>query len=200
MTGATTRTADEEDPSESMITSPLGHSLDLVGRIDHLKTLPLLGLVDAVAAAGGLALPPVEIVVALEDDSVLQRLNRQWRQKDKPTNVLSFPAFEGAELGETCQQFASLSSDYGPLHIGDLILSLDTAAREAADAQKPLDDHLCHLFVHGVLHLLGYDHIEDDDADKMEALEVAILSGFDIENPYLISETGEEKGKDTPHG
>jgi len=107
------------------------------------------------------------LAVVLADDPFIQQLNAQFRGKDAPTNVLSFPADdeEGTELG-------------------DIILSLDTLAREAQAEQKELAAHCTHLVVHGVLHLLGYDHMLDDEAEEMEALEVAILAQLGIASPY----------------
>lgn len=107
-----------------------------------------------------------EVALLLADDAALQTLNGQWRGKDKPTNVLSFPA-----------------AAPGPM-LGDIALSYDTLAREAADKGASLADHAAHLIVHGLLHLHGYDHEADDEAEEMEALERRILEDLGIADPY----------------
>lgn len=127
-----------------------------------------------VALAG--ATGPVEIAITLSDDAEVQVLNRDWRGKDKPTNVLSFPGLEGAMAG--------LLPPDAPRPLGDLILAYETCAREAEEQGKSLADHARHLVVHGVLHLLGYDHETDAEAEEMEALETTILAGLGIADPY----------------
>lgn len=107
-----------------------------------------------------------EVALLLADDTALQALNAQWRGKDKPTNVLSFP-----------------SAMPGPM-LGDIALSYDTLAREAAEKGARLADHAAHLIVHGLLHLHGYDHEADDEAEEMEALERQILARLGIADPY----------------
>lgn len=107
---------------------------------------------------------PLSVCLLLADDATLQRLNREFRAKDRPTNVLSFP-------GEA------------PM-LGDIALAQETCAREAAAQGKALAAHLSHLVVHGVLHLCGYDHETDAEAEEMEALEVEILAGLGIADPY----------------
>lgn len=119
-----------------------------------------------------------EVCVVLADDPFVKELNRTWRGKDKPTNVLSFPigampAAAGPEPVRT------------PL-LGDIVLALETIAREAGEQGKSFPDHLAHLVVHGVLHLLGYDHEDNADADEMEALERDILEDLDIADPYAV--------------
>ena len=123
-----------------------------------------------------------EISVVLADDAMIQDLNAQYRQKNVPTNVLSFPAMEMHE-GKRQQD------DKMPLQVlGDVILSLDTLICEANNQEKPLRDHFCHLLAHGILHLLGYDHITDDEAKRMEAKEIKILQQIGIRNPYLLEQ------------
>lgn len=127
------------------------------------------------AAARHLALPEAietEVSVTFADDATVAEANRAWRGKDRPTNILSFPMVQ-LEPGERP----------GPL-AGDLLLAFETVARESVAEEKPLADHLGHLLVHGFLHLMGYDHIEDDDAAAMEAAEVAILADLGIADPY----------------
>lgn len=113
------------------------------------------------------------IVILLTDDDSVQALNRDFRQKDKPTNVLSFPSPPNPED-----------------QIGDIALAYGVCAREAAEQGKPLGHHLQHLVAHGVLHLLGYDHEGDDEAEAMEALEREILAGLDVPDPYAGDEEG----------
>lgn len=120
----------------------------------------------------------VEISVRLTDDEEVQRLNRDYRGKDKPTNILSFPMQQPESLP------ALLASADMDLLLGDLAVALETVEREAADKQIALQDHVSHLLVHGTLHLLGHDHADDKSADEMEALEVRILAGMGIINPY----------------
>ena len=110
-----------------------------------------------------------EISIVLCDDAFIAELNRKWRQIDKPTNVLSFPS--GGPIAST------------PV-LGDIVIAFETTAREAAEAGKPLRDHVAHLLAHGFLHLIGYDHIADADAEAMEAMERAVLARLGIADPY----------------
>ncbi len=150
--------------------------LDIAIEDDGWAVLPNLELMAEQAVAA--ALPQGEkakiITLLFADDETMQDLNKDWRGMDKPTNVLSFPAAKDQPVppGEL------------PL-LGDIVLGFGTCAREAGGAGKNLADHTCHLIVHGVLHLLGYDHENDKDAEIMEAAEVKILSTLGIENPYL---------------
>ena len=111
-----------------------------------------------------------ELSIVLTDDEEQQQLNKQWRGIDKPTNVLSFPQIE----------------PFGPVSglIGDIILARETLEREAEELGKPLTEHFTHLVVHGFLHILGYDHIDEGDALQMEALETQILATLGIPDPY----------------
>jgi probable rRNA maturation factor len=141
---------------------------------------------DAVKAAfsvsshGDLAEAPftVSISIRLSDDGEVHELNRQWRDKDKPTNVLSFPMLEADELD------ALANTDDGEVLLGDMILAYGVCATEAEDKAIPLARHASHLIVHGTLHLLGLDHIDDAEAEHMEALEVKALASLGIANPY----------------
>ena len=131
------------------------------------------GILDcAVETAGLIHDSGAELSIVFADDDFLQELNRKWRNKDTPTNVLAFPA-DNLEPGEGA----------GP-HLGDIVVSLDTAEREAELDSKHFDDHLTHLVVHGFLHLFGYDHQDEDQADTMESLERAILAKLNIADPY----------------
>lgn len=132
--------------------------------------------VDAVVSDLALESPSVtELGVSFTDDAAIRGLNAQWRGKDKPTNVLSFPAFP--EGGEAI-----------PPMLGDIVLARETIEREAALEGKPFDHHLTHLVAHGLLHLLGYDHETEDEAEEMEEAERRILASLAIPDPYALSE------------
>jgi probable rRNA maturation factor len=118
---------------------------------------------------------PVEVSVLLTDDPSVARLNRDYRGMDRPTNVLSFPADAPICAGMSA-----------PRLLGDVVVALETTAREAVAAGTPLADHLAHLVVHGTLHLCGFDHEEDGEAQRMEALEVELLAGLGIADPYGV--------------
>jgi probable rRNA maturation factor len=131
---------------------------------------------DAIAAAAAaLAAPSGEVSVVLTDDASIQKLNRDWRNIDKPTNVLSFPA---AKSG-------------GATFLGDIVIAYETLARECADADRVFLHHLAHLTVHGFLHLIGYDHQNDSDADEMEGLESKIMLFMKMPDPYLVRDLGD---------
>ena len=128
---------------------------------------------DKILAAHDLALASVSLCLC--DDQQIQKINRQHRQFDKATNVLSFPTYD-------------MRSDNidppVPALLGDIIIAAETVVREADAMRIPVTDHLVHLFVHGMLHLFGYDHIEDAMAEAMETLEVQFLAEVGIGNPY----------------
>lgn len=126
---------------------------------------------QAATAVAEAADEDVEVSVMLTDDASIRELNRQWRGKDKATNVLSFPAPEQPGFE-------------GPRHLGDIALAYETLVREAEEESKTLSDHFAHLIVHGVLHLLGYDHEVEAEAEVMEALEVKALATLGIADPY----------------
>ena len=132
----------------------------------------------AASAALAEAAPLVEIAVRLTDDIEVQALNRDFRGKDKPTNVLSFPQVQDDLLEGLA------NSDDGEILLGDIVLARETCAREAEEKGVSLADHATHLIVHGTLHLVGYDHMDDASATAMEALEVKALASLGIANPY----------------
>jgi probable rRNA maturation factor len=116
--------------------------------------------------------------VLFSSDDEVQVLNREWRGKDKATNVLSFPMIARADL-------LALAADGAPEMLGDIALAFETCAREAADKGVTVEDHAAHLIVHGLLHLAGHDHeVSDDDAEAMEALETKALARMAIADPY----------------
>ncbi|UEM20955.1 rRNA maturation RNase YbeY [Skermanella mucosa] len=126
-----------------------------------------------------------EMSLVLADDDMVRTLNRDYRGKDKPTNVLSFALLDDAGLDDAGDADDDLAAHPGmPILIGDVILACETVRREASEQGKPVEDHLTHLVIHGVLHLLGYDHETDPDADRMERLETSILAGMGIADPY----------------
>lgn len=136
----------------------------------------------AAAAAGEgeplLANPRLIASVLFTSDAEVHTLNREWRERDKPTNVLSFPMLERSAL-------AALAPDGPPEMLGDIALALETCTAEAADKGITLEAHAAHLIVHGLLHLAGHDHVDSDDqAEAMEALETAILAKLGIADPY----------------
>jgi probable rRNA maturation factor len=125
----------------------------------------------------------IEISVRLTSDAEVHALNRQYRQKDKPTNVLSFPMVQ-PDLIDTISQ----NSDDGEVLLGDIVLAHGVCEAEAAERGISTEAHATHLMVHGVLHLLGYDHMADDEAEAMEEIERQALHGLGIADPYLIRE------------
>ncbi len=142
---------------------------------------PVDGALSEVADAvqRHLGLSAAEAAIALSSNARVQALNLTYRGKDKPTNVLSFPSPEqGAPPGAI-------------RHLGDIVLAAETVAAEAAAENKPPRHHLQHLAVHGLLHLLGYDHETEEEAAEMEALEVEILAGLGVPDPYAAPSSSE---------
>lgn len=133
---------------------------------------------DAALAEAGHA-EPVEITVRIVDAEESRTLNRDYRDKDKPTNVLSFPS----DLPDFLREELELPP------LGDLVICAPVVAAEAAEQGKSARDHWAHLTVHGVLHLLGFDHIKDDEAEAMENTEIQALKSLGIENPYAADDT-----------
>ena len=130
--------------------------------------------INAAAAVAADLSADGEVAVMLTDDDGIRTLNQNWREIDKPTNVLSFPAFQ------------TQAKPGVPRMLGDIAIAYETVRREADDEGKRFGDHLSHLAVHGFLHLIGYDHENDDDARTMENLERQILAGLGIADPYAL--------------
>ncbi|WP_421692978.1 rRNA maturation RNase YbeY [Aestuariivirga sp.] len=131
---------------------------------------------DAVNAALTAAINPhgsVEVSLVFTDDLSVAQLNAEWRSRDNPTNVLSFPSPGNMPIPEG-----------EPRPLGDIVLAYGVTAREAGEQGKTLRDHTVHLIVHGMLHLLGHDHENDVEAEAMEQLEAEILKGLGISDPY----------------
>ena len=129
-----------------------------------------------------LANPRLSASILFSDDAEVHSLNREWRGKDKPTNVLSFPMLERAEL----LALGGVGDDNAPPELlGDIALAYETCAHEAAEKSVPLEHHAAHLIIHGLLHLAGHDHeTSHQDATAMEALEIKALALLGIANPY----------------
>jgi len=168
-------------PSAGMAPSADGVAVDTVveagdwaGEIEDRARLDQLaeGAVQTTIARAQPSLAPgAEAAIVFSDDAHIRALNRRFRQKDAPTNVLSFPAG------------APLAGRYGPL-LGDVVLAFETVAAEAADKGVPFDDYVSHMIVHGFLHLLGYDHETEQEAVVMERLETAIMKDLGMADPY----------------
>jgi probable rRNA maturation factor len=149
--------------------SPLWEAQPMAAQIVH----------DAiVTAASELSTAGVEVSIVLTDDKDIATLNREWRGIDKPTNVLSFPA-SGHKAGE------------GTRLLGDIVIAYQTLERECEDGNRVFLHHLAHLTIHGFLHLSGYDHQTDAQAEEMEALESQIMSRLNMPDPYLARDPGD---------
>jgi probable rRNA maturation factor len=140
------------------------------GAEDPLERLARRALEAAVAVADLDCPAAPELSLLFTNDAAMRALNAEWRGKDKPTNVLSFPAHDGENADD-------------PL-LGDIALALETCRAEAAADDKPFDHHVTHLLVHGILHLFGFDHRTDADAEEMEGFETQILAALGIPDPY----------------
>ncbi len=163
--------------------------VDTVIEDDRWEAFGLDALADRAirAALAELDLAPEGFTLCLMgcDDARILELNGDFRGKAKPTNVLSWPSDERGARGEGGTPEAPEPGDEDdPESLGDIAISYDTCAREAAEAGKPLADHVTHLVVHGLLHLLGYDHVREGDAALMEGTEVRILARLGLSDPY----------------
>src|SRR5579863_727216 len=137
-------------------------------RLPRRRQLCVSAVEAALAAAKPKLTRRTEVSVVLADDALIRRLNRQWRRIDRATDVLSFPVVD------------DLTPPRATALMGDVVLAFETVAREAQEQGKPLADHLRHLVVHGVLHLMGYDHEAPEEAERMEALETEVLARLGI--------------------
>lgn len=140
--------------------------------VTALEYLQQHGLGDAVGFD-----KPVCINLCLSNNDEVQRLNAEFRGKDKPTNVLSFANIDD-------EDFENMLADGEEVELGDIIVALETLEDEAEQKKISLYDHFAHLLVHGILHLFGYDHQDDEEAEEMESIEINILKLLKIENPY----------------
>ena len=167
---------DEQGPARALMPAPLhieisrnveGWPAALEARADEAVREALTQSKAKVTGAS-------ELSIVLTDDAEQRELNRDWRGIDKPTNVLSFPQIE----------------PFGPVAgiLGDIILARETLEREAIEMQVSFEDHFTHLVVHGFLHILGYDHMDDDEALAMEGLETQILASLGVADPYAQDE------------
>lgn len=144
------------------------------GGEEQLSTLADRAVAATLARVPEEVMPGAEVALVLTSDAAIRELNRDHRGMDKPTNVLSFPQHDPDD------------DVFGPL-LGDIIVARETVEREAEEAGISMEHHLTHMVVHGLLHLLGYDHIEDDEAEEMEGLESEILTGLGLKDPYAES-------------
>ncbi|WP_166657192.1 rRNA maturation RNase YbeY [Azorhizobium sp. AG788] len=157
--------------------------IDVLVEDDGWSALPDAAEIAIAAARAALAslgdeVPEgAEMSITLTDDARIRILNREWRDKDKPTNVLSFPA-------------AELPEGVVPQPLGDVIVARETVFSEALAEDKTPAHHLAHLVVHGTLHLMGFDHEDDDEAEEMEAAERQILASLGIDDPYALPAEG----------
>ena len=162
--------------------------VEIVIEDDRWSALELdaLAMQAARATFRSLGLPDegFSICVMACDDARIVGLNADFRGKPQPTNVLSWPSDErGAEVPGTAPDVPVLD-EFEDGHLGDIAIAYDTCAAEALAGGKPMADHVTHLLVHGILHLLGYDHVRDADGDLMEALEARILAQLGLRDPY----------------
>ena len=141
--------------------------------------------VSRAAAATDIGEPAAEVAVLLCDDATIAALNAQWRGREEPTNVLSFPApASDLSASDGSASHPSASDPSVPVHLGDIAIACETVVREAREHGRTVSQHLAHLAVHGFLHLLGYDHQTDQEAEHMEALEREVLATLGISDPY----------------
>ena len=136
------------------------------------------------------------ISVLWTNDSEMAGINKQFRQQDKPTNILSFPAQDFLPDIQISDTKASDTQAPEPIFLGDMALGFETVTDEAADNGQPAEHHLAHLFLHGLLHLVGYDHQNEAKAEEMEALEIQLLAEMNIPNPYLLKPDPNKEGND----
>jgi probable rRNA maturation factor len=162
-------------PAPERRTSPPHIDIQVQSPLWHAQPLAEQTIREAIsAAAGALSTEGGEVSVLLTDDSEIARLNRDWRGIDKPTNVLSFPA---SRVGQ------------GDKLLGDIVIAYETLERESTDESRDFLHHLAHLAVHGFLHLIGFDHETDAQAEEMEGLESRIMMRLNMPDPYVARES-----------
>jgi probable rRNA maturation factor len=154
-----------------MITIDCVSESDLWTHHPEIEVIAQRALAQAAASCGETLLPSAEVALLLVDDERMRAINKEWREKDKPTNVLSFPSVPKEKIANA------------PF-LGDIVLACETVEREAKDEGKNFNDHAAHLVVHGFLHLVGHDHMDDEEAERMESLETRILAELGIADPY----------------
>ncbi|MEM1371294.1 MAG: rRNA maturation RNase YbeY [Pseudomonadota bacterium] len=157
-------------------------SVEVIIEDTRWETVGLEDLAEKAVAAvfKHLALSEHEISILASNDARIAELNGDFRDKPAPTNVLSWPSAERAAEKEGMHPLPPKAD----LELGDIALAFETCQREAAEQKKSFRQHILHLIVHGVLHLLGYDHVRDGDGDLMESVEIAILEGLGVPDPY----------------
>lgn len=177
---------DERAPAEAnTLVIDVAVEAEAWGDAGDYETLFDAAAAEAFAELGLRVVPGSELSVVLTDDASIRELNSNWRGKDKPTNVLSFPGGEADE------------PPFGPL-LGDIVIARETLEREAAAENKPFDAHLTHLFVHGLLHLFGYDHQIEREAGEMEDAERRILARLGVPDPYADAPLSGDGADDMP--
>jgi probable rRNA maturation factor len=165
-------------PAETEPSIDIAVESDLWHSIANAESLIARAVTAGIAEAGIRTMPGAELSVLLCDDAQIAKINLEWRGKDKPTNVLSFPAVTPAKLKTS------------PL-LGDIAIAFETVQREAFAEDKHMADHLSHLTIHGLLHLLGFDHETPQEAQIMEACEIRALARLGIADPYADSDVVE---------
>ena len=148
------------------------------GALPELDKLVADGLQATIEESGDKLPENAEVSLLFCDDARIRKLNLQFRGQDKPTNVLSFPGPEPLETGR---------------FLGDIAVAFETVAREAKEQHKTLEQHCRHMVVHGFLHLLGYDHEAEEEAEAMEAMEIQVLKRLGVANPYRDDEIKEDR-------
>ncbi|MEE8516382.1 MAG: rRNA maturation RNase YbeY [Alphaproteobacteria bacterium] len=179
--------------AEIIVSAPCGAwQARLPEALSLCRRAALAAVEDAIAgaaipalASGSLAM---EASVVLADDDFVRKLNREYRGRDEATNVLSFAAFDASGPSQAQALGRGGDGGVGPLLLGDVVLAFDTVAAEAAGQGKSFEAHLCHMAVHGMLHLLGYDHDSEGPAITMERLETLILQRMGYPDPYVVEQ------------
>lgn len=166
------------NPEIDVAVSCEGWRQDISGAEDLCRRVALAALEGSGHDLGG---RDVEVSLMLADDALIRKLNREYRNQDKATNVLSFAsgAFTSGD-----DEPASPAGTSGPVALGDVVIAFETVRGEAQAQEKSLEAHLTHMVVHGILHLLGFDHEDRSQAEHMEGLEISILAGLGHDNPY----------------